>query len=394
MRTLSTSAPSCSRQRVLRVRPPSADRCRTGVSRPGSSAVVSSSRTAAGRSVICAGSVIPRKKCRDSWSAGKAGCPSSVTAARASSRVRSARWRGGVPRRGASKTSGRAVMASSMVPLRREPAPETRQRSRTSATLHGMTRLDDVDLTVRLSKKDYKKQLAEAQERMVHLRLLLGGQIGPKELGPPLCVVFEGWDASGKGGAIQRLVGELDPRHVRVAQFAAPTHDEKRHHFLWRFWPKLPGWGGMAVLDRSWYGRVLVERVEEFAPEEAWRRAYQEIVELEDTLAAEGTVIVKFWMHVSPEEQLRRFESRRDDPYRAWKLTDEDWRNRGKREEHAPGVEDMLERPDTAAAPWHVIPADDKRWARVAVPQTVCEAIEAALAARGIAPDAPVTAPA
>src|SRR3954468_10769917 len=281
MRTLSTSAPSCNRQRVFRVRPPSAERCRTGVSIPGSRAWASSSRTAAGRSVICAGSLIPRKKCRASWSARKAGCPSSVTAARASSRVRSARWRGGMPRRGASKTSGRAVMAPSMVPPRVNPGPMTRRSSPPGARLPPMSRLEDVDLTLRLGKKEYSTLLAEAQERLVHLRLLLGGQIGPKELGPPLCVVFEGWDASGKGGAIQRLVRELDPRHVRVAQFAAPTHDEKRHHFLWRFWPKLPGWGGMAVLDRSWYGRVLVERVEGFATEDVWQRAYPEIVDFE-----------------------------------------------------------------------------------------------------------------
>jgi polyphosphate kinase 2 (PPK2 family) len=250
-----------------------------------------------------------------------------------------------------------------------------------------MSRLADVDLSLHLSKGEENKQLKAAQKRLVHLRLLLGGQIGSGELGPPLLVLFEGWDASGKGGAIKRLVEKLDPRHVRVAQFAAPTYDEKRHHFLWRFWPVLPGWGGMAVLDRTWYGRVLVERVEGFAPEEAWRRAYGEIVDLEDTLAAEGTVLVKFWMHLSPEEQLRRFESRRDDPYRAWKLTDEDWRNRGKREEYEAAVEDMLERTDTAVAPWHVIAGDDKRWARVAVVRTVCEAIEAALRARGIDPD-------
>ncbi|MGY1917215.1 polyphosphate kinase 2 family protein [Blastococcus sp. SYSU DS0973] len=253
-----------------------------------------------------------------------------------------------------------------------------------------MSRLDDVDLSLRLDKKEAKEQLAAAQERLVHLRLLLGGQIGPGELGPPLLVLFEGWDASGKGGAIQRLVGELDPRHVRVAQFAAPTSDEKRHHFLWRFWPVLPGWGGMAVLDRSWYGRVLVERVEGFAPEEAWRRAYQEIVDLETSLAAEGTVLVKFWMHVSPEEQLHRFESRRANPYKAWKLTDEDWRNREKRGEYEAAVEEMLERTSTPVAPWHVIPAEDKRWARVAVVRTVCEAVEAALHARGIDPDPPL----
>ena len=250
-----------------------------------------------------------------------------------------------------------------------------------------MSRLADVDLSVSLSKKDAKAQLKDAQERLVHLRLLLGGQIGPGELGPPLLVLFEGWDASGKGGAIQRLVGELDPRHVRVAQFAAPTHDEKRHHFLWRFWPVLPGWGGMAVLDRTWYGRVLVERVEGFAADEAWQRAYAEIVDLETTLAAEGTILVKFWMHLSPEEQLRRFESRRDDPYRAWKLTEEDWRNREKRPAYEAAVEDMLERTDHPQGPWHVVAGDDKRWARVAVVRTVCEAIEAALAERGIDAD-------
>jgi polyphosphate kinase 2 (PPK2 family) len=254
-----------------------------------------------------------------------------------------------------------------------------------------MSRLSSVDLSLALPKKEAKAELKAAQERLVHLRLLLGGQIGPKELGPPLCVVFEGWDASGKGGAIQRLVGELDPRHVRVAQFAAPTHDEKRHHFLWRFWPKLPGWGGMAVLDRSWYGRVLVERVEGFATEDAWQRAYSEIVDFETTLAAEGMTLVKFWMHVSPEEQLRRFEKRRDDPYKTWKLTDEDWRNREKRDAYEAAVEEMLARTECPSAPWHVVAADDKRWARVDVVRTVARAMEQALIDRGIDPDPPLS---
>jgi polyphosphate kinase 2 (PPK2 family) len=254
-----------------------------------------------------------------------------------------------------------------------------------------MSRLADVDLSLAMSKKEGKKQLAEAQERLVHLRLLLGGQIGPGELGPPLCVLFEGWDASGKGGAIQRLVSELDARHVRVAQFAAPSSHEKRHHFLWRFWPVLPGWGGMAVLDRTWYGRVLVERVEGFASEEAWQRAYAEIVDLETTLAAEGTIMVKFWLHLSPEEQLRRFEARQADPYKAWKLTDEDWRNREKRPAYEAAVEEMLERTDHAGGHWHVVAAEDKRWARVDVVRTVCEEIEKALAARGIDADPPLS---
>jgi AMP-polyphosphate phosphotransferase len=253
-----------------------------------------------------------------------------------------------------------------------------------------MSRLADVDLSLRLDKKEGKHQLAAAQQRLVHLRLLLGGQIGSGELGPPLCVLLEGWDAAGKGGAIRRLVGELDSRHVRVAQFSAPTPDEKRHHFMWRFWPVLPGWGGMAVLDRTWYGRVLVERVEGFAPEEAWQRAYDEIVDLETTLAAEGMVLVKFWLHLSAEEQLRRFEARRDDPYKAWKLTDEDWRNREKRPQYTAAVEEMLLRTDSPAAPWHLVAAEDKRWARVDVVRTVCEAVERALRARGIDPDAPL----
>src|SRR5947209_11434041 len=194
-----------------------------------------------------------------------------------------------------------------------------------------MSRLDDVDLTLRLSRKGEARQLEAAQKGLLQLRLVLGAQIpaepdGEKLLGPPLAIVFEGWDASGKGGAISRLVDHLDPRHVRVAQFAAPTYDEKRHHFLWRFWPALPGWGGMAVFDRSWYGRVLVERVEGFASEPEWQRAYGQIVDFERSLAAEGTVLVKFWMHLSPEEQLRRFERRSNNPLKAWKLTDEDWR--------------------------------------------------------------------
>jgi polyphosphate kinase 2 (PPK2 family) len=253
-----------------------------------------------------------------------------------------------------------------------------------------MSRLADVDLSRHLGKKEGKELLHAAQQRLVHLRLLLGGQIGTGELGPPLLVLFEGWDASGKGGAIKRLVEDLDPRHVRVRQFAAPSPDEKRHHFLWRFWPALPGWGGMAVLDRTWYGRVLVERVEGFASEEQWRRAYREIVDLETTLAGEGTIVVKFWMHLSPQEQLRRFESRRDDPYRAWKLTEEDWRNREKRQAYEVAVEEMLARTDHPAGRWHLVAAEDKRWARVAAVRTVCTAIESALQARGIDPDPPI----
>jgi polyphosphate kinase 2 (PPK2 family) len=244
-------------------------------------------------------------------------------------------------------------------------------------------RLGAVDLTLELSKREGERQLAAVQRRLLGLRLLLGGQTGEHRLGPPLCVVFEGWDASGKGGAIKRLVEPLDPRHVRVAQFAAPTKDEKRHHFLWRFWPSLPGWGGMAVFDRSWYGRVLVERVEGFASKQQWQRAYDEIVEFERTLLAEKLILVKLWMHVSPEEQLRRFQSRQADPLRAWKLTDEDWRNRSKRAEYEKAVEDMFARTEHPGAPWYVIAGDNKPYARVQVLRTVCDALAAGLRAEG-----------
>ncbi len=255
-----------------------------------------------------------------------------------------------------------------------------------------MGRLSELDLSLRLSADVEAHRLAVAQQRLLQLRLLSGGLIGETgQLGPPLCILFEGWDASGKGGCIKRLVQPLDPRHVRVAQFAAPTYDEKRHHFLWRFWPALPGWGGMAVLDRSWYGRVLVERVERFASKEQWTRAYAEIREFEQTLAAEGMVLVKFWLHLSEDEQLRRFESREKDPLRRWKLTDEDWRNRRKRKGYERAVEDMLDKTDHPAAPWIVVEAENKRWARVRVLESVVDATEAALQQRGLSlPPAPL----
>src|SRR5206468_5255919 len=240
-----------------------------------------------------------------------------------------------------------------------------------------------VDLSAKLSKKKALARLKAAQLRLLHLRLILGGQVGDHRIGPPLCVVFEGWDASGKGGAIKRLVSPLDPRHVRVAQFAAPTYDEKRHHFLWRFWPVLPGWGGMSVLDRSWYGRVLVERVEEFASTAEWERAYDEIVAFERGLCLEGTVLVKFWLHLSDEEQLRRFRRRERKPLKRWKLTEEDWRNRERRSEYEAAVAAMLDRTDHDCARWTVVPGDSKRYARVAVLEAVIAAIERGLRANG-----------
>jgi AMP-polyphosphate phosphotransferase len=251
--------------------------------------------------------------------------------------------------------------------------------------------LDDLDLSLKLSREEEAARLERAWKRLTQLRLTLGGLIGSGELGPPVCVIFEGGDASGKGGAIRRLVAELDPRHVRVVQFAAPTHDEKRHHFLWRFWPSLPGWGGMAVFDRSWYGRVLVERVEGFATREQWLRAYDEINSFERTLADEGMILIKFWLHISGDEQMKRFKRREKDPLKSWKLTEEDWRNREKRDEYKQAVEDMVAR--TSVAPngrWHLIPAESKRYARVAVIEAVIAEIEEGMRRFGQEPPPPL----
>ncbi len=252
-----------------------------------------------------------------------------------------------------------------------------------------MGRLDEVDLTQSLSRKEERAELEQAWERLTQLRLTVGGLIGESGIGPPVCVVFEGWDASGKGGCIKRLVAQVDPRHVRVVQFAAPTPDEKRHHFLRRFWPMLPGWGGMAIFDRSWYGRVMVERVEGFATREQWLRAYDEINGFEHTLADEGMILIKFWLHISAEEQMRRFERRQKDPLKIWKLTDEDWRNREKRPQYLEAVEDMLARTDQPQAPWHLVAADDKRHARVEVIRIVIARIEEGMRRWGFEPPDP-----
>jgi polyphosphate kinase 2 (PPK2 family) len=249
-----------------------------------------------------------------------------------------------------------------------------------------MGRLDDLDLSLSLSKDEEAERLAAGWKRLQALRLALGAKLPGYGLGPPVLALFEGWDASGKGGTIKRLVAPLDSRHVRVAQFSAPTPDEKRHHYLWRFWPQLPGWGGMAVFDRSWYGRVLVERVEGFATESQWRRAYGEIVELERTLHAEGMVVIKFFLHLSEDEQLKRFEERRDTPLKSWKLTPDDWENRRRRPDYLAAIEEMLERTDHEDAPWELVEAESKKYARVKVVETVIARVEAGMRDQGIEP--------
>jgi AMP-polyphosphate phosphotransferase len=246
--------------------------------------------------------------------------------------------------------------------------------------------LRDLDLTRSLSQDEEAKRLSAAQRRLLALRLQLGGKLGDGRLGPPVCLLFEGWDASGKGGAIKRLVAPLDPRHVRVATFGAPTEDERRHHFLWRFEPAVPGWGDLSVFDRSWYGRVLVERVEGLASVDQWSHAYDDIVAFERMLAREETILVKYWLHISAEEQLRRFKRRERDPLKRWKLTKDDWRNRGRRADYETAVEDMLARTDHELGHWQLIEAESKPYARVRVIETAIAQIELGMRERGFEP--------
>lgn len=230
--------------------------------------------------------------------------------------------------------------------------------------------LAGVDLSVKLEKEEYKSRLRSEQ---VELRKL---QLKIFQADIPVLVLFEGWDAAGKGGAIKRLTDTLDPRSYQVTAFAAPTSEDFQYHYLWRFWRKLPSARSIGIFDRSWYGRVLVERVEGFANETEWRRAYQEINEFEAQLTNAGYVLVKFWLHISPDEQLRRFEDRKNDPYRAHKLTDEDWRNRDKHDLYYVAVNQMIARTSTPTAPWTIVPGDDKYFARLKVLDTVSTAIE------------------
>ena len=231
-------------------------------------------------------------------------------------------------------------------------------------------RLDAVKLSQKLSPGDYKSRMVELQVRLLKAEY----DIFRRQV-PVLCVM-EGWDAAGKGGAIKRIAAPLDPRGFSVVSFAAPHDEEKVHHYLWRFWRNLPRAGHLTIFDRSYYGRVLVERVEGFAQEREWRRAFQEICEFEAQQNSFGMVIVKFWLQISPKEQLNRFRGRELDPYRSYKLTEEDWRNRQKWDAYTAAVEEMFARTSTTGAPWTVVPANDKYFARIAVLKTLVEAME------------------
>ena len=230
--------------------------------------------------------------------------------------------------------------------------------------------LGRLDLGLRLEQKAYERELKELQVKL-HL---LGLEVYRQHR--PVALVFEGWDAAGKGGAIKRLTEKLDPRGYVVHAIAAPAGEDKTHHYLYRFWRRLPARGVLALFDRSWYGRVLVERIEGFARDDEWQRAYAEINEFERQLVEFGTIVCKFWLHISPDEQLRRFEERQNVQYKAWKLTEDDWRNREKWPRYEQAADEMLLRTSTPAAPWTVVESEDKRFARIKVLRTVVRRLE------------------
>jgi polyphosphate:AMP phosphotransferase len=240
---------------------------------------------------------------------------------------------------------------------------------------HTLTIMDALDLSQSISKKAYRRELAECKARLAGLH----GKAAQSKTSTIL--VFEGPDAAGKGGAIRQITETLDARYYKVHPFAAPSDVENAHHYLWRFWNCIPRSGRMTIFDRSWYGRVLVERIEGFATDEEWRRAYAEINDFEEQLVEHGIVLLKFWLHISKDEQLQRFKAREVTPHKRWKLVDEDWRNREKWDDYAQAVHEMVQQTSVKHAPWVLVESEDKLFGRIKVLNAVCDALETALTA-------------
>ncbi len=230
--------------------------------------------------------------------------------------------------------------------------------------------LQGVNPSVELSKEDYKVQLVKLQKKLSKLH----NDIYKYRI--PVVLAFEGWDAGGKGGAIKRLTGALDPRGYVVNPVASPNDEEKAHHYLWRFWKNVPKNGHIAIFDRSWYGRVMVERIEGFCSEKEWKRAYQEMNDMEAQFYNAGAVVLKFFMHIDKDEQEKRFKERQENPLKQWKITDEDWRNRAKWDEYEEAIDEMIVRTSTTYAPWIIVEGNNKYYARIKVLESVIDALE------------------
>ncbi len=239
--------------------------------------------------------------------------------------------------------------------------------------LRSMPLLKDVPLNQEVSEEEYHIQLKDAQKRLAALH----NRLYRKRV--PVVIVYEGWDAAGKGGNIKRIAAALDPRGYEVVPVAAPEPQELARHYLWRFWTRLPKTGHIAIFDRSWYGRVMVERIEKLCSDADWQRAYQEMNEFERELSEWGAVVLKFWVHIDPDTQLARFHERENTPEKRWKITAEDWRNREKWPQYEEAVNEMLQKTSTEYAPWHIIESTDKRYARLKAIRIVIEALEKAL---------------
>jgi polyphosphate:AMP phosphotransferase len=253
------------------------------------------------------------------------------------------------------------------------PKPPAQPVRSVKAEPNPVTVLDHVDLTKHLDDDVYEKKLRRWWKTLARLAHK------SEKRGLSAVLAFEGWDAAGKGGAIRRLTKPLDAARYRVVPIAAPTEEERAHHYLWRFWRRLPRAGHWTLFDRSWYGRVLVERLEGFAREEEWRRAYAEINDFEESIVSRGILLLKFWMHISPEEQLRRFKDREKVPFKKYKITADDYRNRDRWNAYELAAEEMVQRTSTSHARWHLVPGNDKRWARIQVLKTTCRELSRAL---------------
>jgi polyphosphate:AMP phosphotransferase len=253
---------------------------------------------------------------------------------------------------------------------RHKKTPEIRESSDNKFNRLDSSILDKADLSLSLSREKYERSLKKYQEQLRDLE----HQVYTKRI--PVIIIYAGWDAGGKGGNIKRLVAGLDPRGYEVIPVAAPNDLEKAHHYLWRFWLKIPKAGHFAIFDRSWYGRVMVERIEGFCTEKEWKRAYNEINEMEKQLVNFGTILIKFWLHIDQKEQLRRFKERESLPYKKWKITSEDWRNREKWDRYKVAIDEMLYRTSTNYAPWTIVESNCKLYARIKTLSTVVHSIE------------------
>ena len=239
--------------------------------------------------------------------------------------------------------------------------------------LEKIPKLSEISLDKELSEEEYKKELKNLQSKLSELH----NRLYRRKI--PVVIAYEGWDAAGKGGNIKRITEALDPRGFEVHPIASPLPNEKARHYLWRFWNRLPKTGHIAIFDRTWYGRVMVERLEGFCSENEWQRAYNEINEFEKELSDWGAVIIKFWVQIDKDTQLARFEERQNTPEKQWKITDEDWRNREKWDLYETAVNEMLKKTNTTYAQWHVLESNDKKYARIKALKIVIDAIEAAL---------------